>query len=144
MIDKNLIGMWRYALTRKLRKRINKAATLRMCLKIDKESEGKLVDTYCGTLNLDEDCPFFVRPTERLRAGCCLAPNNDILWHNAMKQGKSFISPSYEKKNHMVVGCYIKIFCELGYAAYNRILRWRYKYERIRIIQMETQRHFQS
>jgi len=123
--DRCLIGMWRYAFTKKLRKRINKAATLRMCLKIDRDSQEKLVDNYCGTHPLDEDCPFHVNAIEPNKCGICLAPSNDTLWHQAMKQGKSFISPSYEKRNHMVVGCYLLIFCELGYANYNRVLRWR-------------------
>jgi len=124
MYDKEYIGMWRYAITRKLRKRINRVATLRMCLKIDKESEEELVDSYCGTRPLNEDCPFHVSTNQQDKCGFCLAPNRDKLWHEAKKEAKHFISPRYEKQS-MVVGCYISIFCERGYVVYNRILKWR-------------------
>lgn len=132
MRDRSFIGMWRWVKSKKLRKKINRAATLKMCLKIDRESEENLVKSYCGTPPLNEDCPFFVSPIKTQRMGCCLAPNNDPLWHQANKELKSFISPTYERQNHMVVGCYIKIFNELGYANYNRVLRWKYRYEHSR------------
>jgi len=126
--------MWRFAITKKLRKRINKAATKVMCLKIDPESEGKLVDGYCGTRVLQEDCPFYLKPLKVDKCGICLAPNNDKLWHEAKKQQKQFISPTYEKKNYMVIGCYLLVFCQRGYENYHRILRWRDRVERHNIV----------
>ena len=142
MLDRCLIGMWRYAITKKLRKRINKAATKIMCAKIDPQNMEELSHRYCGTHVIQEDCPFFLKPIETNRSGICLAPDYDQEWHKVMKKQKQFISPIYEKRNNMVVGCYIAIFCERGYAAYNRLLRWKYKYERTRTLEMAVQRHF--
>ena len=144
MFDRELIGKWRYAVTKKLRKRINKAATKLMCLKIDPESEEELANHYCGTKVLQEDCPFFCNSNRPDHCGVCLAPNNDKLWHETKKEQKQFISPTYEKRNNMVVGCYISIFCQRGYAAYNRLLRWRHKYERTRTFEMAIQRNIQT
>ena len=126
--------MWRYAITKKLRKRINKAATKVMCLKIDPESENELIDSYCGTRVIQEDCPFYFHSTRPNKAGVCLAPNNDKLWHEVKKQQKQWISPTYEKRNHMVVGCYLLVFCERGYENYHHILRWRDRVERHNIV----------
>ena len=123
MIDRVLIGKWRYNITRKLRKRINKVATLRLCLKIDKESEEKLVHSFCGTRPLNEDCPFYVSTNQIDKCGFCLAPNNDKLWHEAKKQAKQFVSPRYEKQS-MVVGCYLLIFAIRGLENYKRLQSW--------------------
>lgn len=125
MYDKCYLGMWRYAITKKLRKRINKAMTKLMCIKIDEESADALTHSMCGTHVLHDDCPFFAATHKSDHCGYCLAPDNDKMWHDTKKQEKQFISPVYEKRNYMVVGCYIAIFCERGYATYNRLLRWR-------------------
>jgi len=129
MIDRSYIGMWRYALTKKLKKRIRKVASLRMCLKIDPECEQGFVNSYCGTSNVNEDCPFFLKRLKPETCDICLAPTNDPLWFEEKKRQGSFISSRYEK-THQVIGCYILVFCERGHAAYNRILSWQYKVAR--------------
>lgn len=150
-MDKCFIGMWRYATTKKLRKRINKASVLKLSFKLDGTQEWK---SCCGMKDeFRSQCPFYCRVNGKsLDVGNvqymdnhrCLAPNNDKSWFAAKKEGKSFISPSYEKKGYMVVGCYIAIFCELGLATYNRLKPWRRKYERIRSFEMAIQRHCQT
>jgi len=144
MKDRSLIGMWRYAITRKLRKRINKAATRMLALKIDEETADQWENSMCGTSPLNEDCPFFVSTRLPDRNGHCLAPDFAKEWHQAMKDGKQFISPTYEHRNYMVCGCYISIFCELGLSNYNRILRWRKRFARSRTFEMAIQRYFQT
>jgi len=120
MKDRSLIGMWRFAITEKLRKRINKAATKLMCLKIDPKSEEEFTKTYCGTSPLNEDCPFFVSTRLPDRNEHCLA------------------------SDFAKCGCYISTFCELGLSNYNRILRWRKRFARSRTFEMASQRYFQT
>ena len=130
MKDRLLIGMWRYAVTKKLRKRINRAAILKLSFKLDGTQDWK---NDCGMQ--DEfrfECPFYCRVNGKSTDEGnvqyadnhrCLAPNNDKLWHEAMKQAKQFVSPRYEKQN-MVVGCYLLIFAERGLENYKRLQRW--------------------
>jgi len=123
-----LKGMWRYAITRKLRKRINKVATRMLALKIDEETADQWENSMCGTSPLNEDCPFFVSTRLPDRDGHCLAPDFAKEWHEEY-EGKKFISPTYKNANYRVVGCYILPFCEHGYTTYLRLLSWRHRIE---------------
>jgi len=120
-MNKEYIGMWRYALTKKLRKRINKVATLKLCLKLDENTWSEGIHTHCGT-NLYVDCPFHVPSKNPQTLGYCLAPNVDSYWHEEMKRQREFISPRYGDK---VVGCYLQVFAKKGYENYLRIQAWK-------------------
>jgi len=137
MQSRELIGKWRYALTKKLKKRIRKVASLRMCLKIDPECEQGLINSYCGTSNVNEDCPFFLKRLKPETCDICLAPTNDPLWFEEKKRQGSFISSRYEK-THQVVGCYLIIFSEIGYENYKRLKRWEARLRAWQLAQSKT------
>lgn len=134
MKDRELIGKWRYAITKKLRERINKAAIRMLALKIDEETADQWENSMCGTSPLNEDCPFFAST----KIGHCLAPDFAKEWHQAMKKGKQFISPTYEHKNYMVYGCYISIFAEIGYQNYQRLKCWDVRFRKWQLAQRSS------
>lgn len=109
-----LIGKWKYALNKKLKKRLREVALLKLCLKIDKL--GRRQYAICGTVHESADCPFLFYDEEH---PLCLAPRFAPEWYEAQK---GYVSPlSIEK---MVIGCYILPFCRRGYENYQRLRIW--------------------
>lgn len=123
-IQRNL--MWKYALSRKLRKRINAIAILKLALKLDAKYHEW--EHSCGT-RYANGCPFYCRVHSEdedkgnvryCKNHLCLAPNNDSYWRE-MNKSIRFISPRYGDK---VIGCYISIFIQRGFENYSRLRKW--------------------
>ena len=119
MVSRELIGMWRYAISPHLRMNIRRISLKVMCLKID-PSGMKVCHGICGTTNLKDDCPFCVNGVPP-QNDLCLAPNLDNEWvamrhlpiHNQKKWGKS------------VIGCYLYPYAERGYKTFQNLKAWK-------------------
>jgi len=103
-MDKELIGMWKYAISPYLRKSIKIARTKILCLQIDKTSF--YTDTVCACF-LSSDCPFLCKNT-------CLAPDRGLKDERYLKD---FMYRQY--------GCFLLSYCKRGYNVYLNLHAWK-------------------
>jgi hypothetical protein len=117
MPNEELKGMWRYAMSKNLRKKINRIAMTKMCLKIDPLTAQ--MTSGCGVDHIRDDCPFCVRNLALSSAHLpdCLAPELDNEFVT-MKRAEGIYRPKG------VIGCYLLPYCRLGYHRYQNIKAW--------------------
>jgi hypothetical protein len=121
-------GMWKYFPSKKLLKKINGIATLKLVMKLDDREIGK---SCCGMLDsFRSKCPFHCKiSNDPMNTNAsnhqCLAPEHDTEWYS-IADGRKWIPPIY-RTEHKVLGCYIIGYCDRGLENFRRIKAWKHR-----------------
>lgn len=127
---KELEGMWRYFPSKKLRRRVNQTAIIKLALKLNREMKWS---SCCGMCRDDFNlsCPFYCKTSTdkgnplSMENHLCLAPEISKDWYD-IDGGKNWMAPQFREK-YKVIGCYLVNYCVRGYENYARLKAWNHR-----------------